>query len=218
MKLTDVKPWINLNHLDLTYVVQTLPKLLAGVVSEGRLMIAGGFIRSVIVGEKVNDIDVFATSEEAAHDGANRYYDLADFEDVIATDNAFTVVGKEPAVQFIHKWTFDTPGDLIRSFDFTICCAAIFTVGSEWRSICHRNYYEDLAAKRLTYLNPSGSQPDVGSLLRALKFVRMGYQVPHTTLANLLAGISTKIPTMQTHEVADYYLKLLEEGRGGYRP
>lgn len=46
---------------------------------------------------------------------------------VIKTDNAYTVAGRgRLSVQFIHRWTYPNPEQLLESFDFTIACGAFW--------------------------------------------------------------------------------------------
>ena len=202
---------------DLEWAVKRLPKKVAQLLHDrpNRLFVAGGYIRSRVTGEKVSDIDLFAPSKEEAksaiedliisihrsdetqghpldgflgdEDRADHLHDLAPL--VYETENAFTAKGTHPMVQAIHRWTFSTPEDAIQSFDFTIAKAAIWHDGLSWRSICHPDYYADLAAKRLVYTSPVREESPGGSLLRVLKFYQKGYRIPLVSLAAVIARL-----------------------------
>ncbi len=194
---------------DLEWAVKRLPKKVTKLLQERphRLFVAGGYIRSRITGEKVSDIDLFAPSYEEAKtaiedltvdgyiDEHHTREELLDLfkEHILETDNAFTAKGTRPMVQAIHRWTFDTPEEAIQSFDFTIAKAAIWWNGINWMSICHPDYYADLAGKRLVYTSPVRKEAAGGSLLRVLKFYQKGYRIPLDSLAAVTARLVNSI-------------------------
>lgn len=151
----------------------------------GNVFLAGGFIRSMITKEPVADVDLIASSKEAAQALALRFSIGCNLP-VHQTPNAFTLRGYDPAVQIIHRWTFDNPQSAIDSFDFTIAKAAIWFDGDYWRSVCHPDYYADVAAKRLVYTNPIRDEEPGGSMLRVLKFYQRGYRIPLDSLAQVI--------------------------------
>lgn len=193
---------------DLAHATNRLPKKLAALLKQNpnKIIIAGGYLRSRITGEKVQDIDLFAPNKDDAYRFALQYAlasafgaepddeDRAFAEAMIhATDNAYTVKGSWPTVQVIHRWTFDDPVAAIESFDFTIAKAAIWYDGAAWDSVCHPEYYADLAAKRLVYTSPIREEEPGGSLLRVLKFYQRGYRIPMESLAAVLARLTVGI-------------------------
>lgn len=184
---------MNLNHHDLLWCVRRLPKSVVALCKKnpGAVFIAGGYIRSCIANEPVNDIDVFAPSVEAA----NRYAcDIAGPDGKIhRTDNALTIVGMRAPVQIIHRWTFATPQDCVASFDFTIASAAFWWNGTAWDSVCAEFYYADLAAKRLVYLRPARNEDAGGSILRVLKFYQRGYRIPLDSLGAVIARLMSGV-------------------------
>jgi len=168
--------------------------------ANGTIFVAGGFIRSCIAHEEVNDIDCFAQSKELARAFA---LNLANGEEAAfhETDNAFTVIGgsRRLTIQVIHRWTFQNPYECINSFDFTIACAALwwvnknstefdYTIG-EWQSRVDERFYADLAAKRLIYRNPVRNEDAGGSILRVLKFYQRGYRIPLDSLSQVIARL-----------------------------
>lgn len=104
------------------------------LANSSKLIVAGGFIRSCIANEPVNDIDLFTATPELAEELALQV--AGDSSQIRATDNAYTVKVGGTHVQFVHRWTFSEPAQQLESFDFTIGAAAIWCGGVEdkWRS------------------------------------------------------------------------------------
>lgn len=155
-----------------------------------RLFVAGGFIRSCISGDKINDLDLFAPSRELAEQEARRMAS-SEGKRVHESGNAFTLKTMPYATQFIHRWTFENPVDCIQSFDFTIAKAAIWWNGTEWESACDERFYPDLAAKRLTYCSPVRDEEAGGSMLRVLKFYQRGFKIDMNSLGAVITRIAT---------------------------
>lgn len=169
-----------------------------------QVFLAGGFIRSVIAGETVNDIDLFAkdkaTAEAVANDLGKRFG-----RSVRSSDNAYTIFGKPYMIQVIHRWTFDDPEKCVESFDYTIARAAVWAEKHyiapfprevnhhTWTSKCDDDFYADLAAHRLVYRSPIREEAAGGSLLRLLKFYRRGYRSPLDTLAAVMARMVMQV-------------------------
>jgi hypothetical protein len=156
-----------------------------------RLVIAGGFIRSVIAREEINDLDLFvdrvdrgrAIAEEiAGPDGS-----------IFESQNALSIGGKPP-IQVITRWTFDSPRAVVRSFDFTVARAAIWFDGRKWCSVADHRYYQDLAAKRLIYMSPVRNEDAGGSMLRVLKFYKRNYLIPVDSLGAVMARMAAALP------------------------
>ncbi len=178
---------------DLYWCIRRLPKDVVSLLRhEQRLFVAGGFIRACIANERPSDIDIFSPNKDiaelCARTLAGKKYDF------LPTDNAFTVFGKgRLSVQFIHKWTFENPADVLPSFDFTIAKAVFWCEKKIWGSLCDERFYPDLAAKRLTYCSPKRIEEVGGSMLRILKFYQRGYRIPLDSLGATIARIITGI-------------------------
>lgn len=187
-------PASQLASVDLRSIVRRLPKETRSLLEKhpGDLFLAGGFIRAVIAGEPVSDIDLFVPHKSAADILCNELVASSGTRGVHKTANANTVLAKPP-VQFIHRWTFAKPEDAINSFDFTIASAAIWYEGKEpggkWCSVCHASFYADLASKRLIYTCPSRNEDAGGSMLRVLKFLGRGYRIPLDSIAAVMARL-----------------------------
>lgn len=184
-----------MSHLswhDLQWCLRRAPRPVLDLMKEQgpKLMVAGGFIRSCVAGETVNDIDLFAPSRELAEQFART---LAGESRIHESGNAYTVTNCRVAVQIIHRWTFDDPATMLDSFDFTIAKAAFWWDGENWRSLCDPRFYQDLAAKRLVYTNPQRNEDAGGSLLRVLKFYQRGYRIPLDSLGAVIARLSSGV-------------------------
>lgn len=201
---------------DLQYIVARLPAPIRHLLEErGRkLMLGGGFIRACIASEEPSDIDLFSPSEDAAVDASNNLVTRLGGEmEVlrITTANAITIRAKGRSmlpIQFIHRWTFSSPVDMIASFDFTIAKAGVWYVHLAavdpqhfdrecnppfWMSVCDERFYPDLAAKRLVYTSPVREEEPGGSMLRVMKFMQRGYRIPPESLAAVIARLIGKI-------------------------
>lgn len=180
---------------DLSWNLRLAPKPVLELMKKHgqKIIVAGGFVRSCISREPISDIDLFSPSKEAAKIFAK---ELSGGDKFIETDNAFTVIKKARfSIQFIHRWTYETPETLLNSFDFTIARAAFWWNQEEkkWLSLCDDGFYADLAAKRLIYCSPQRAEDAGGSLLRVLKFYQRGYRIPldsfSACIARLIQGV-----------------------------
>jgi len=179
---------------DLAWCVRRLPRGLAKIMmARGpSVFLAGGYIRARITGEDVNDIDLFAPSKEAARAVADSISEN-DPARLHITENAISIKGTRPLVQVIHRWTFEKPADVIASFDFTIACSILWYENGAWQSLCHPDYYADLAGRRLVYLSPVREEEAGGSMLRVLKFYQRGYRIPLDSLGAVIARLALAV-------------------------
>jgi len=200
---------MQLNRHDLRWALRRIPSELKVALQTwaGRVFVGGGFLRAIVAGEKVSDIDVFAGSTNDAYTFAELLVKLrlklteqplTDEQQekikssIYETDNAFTLRCFHPAIQIIHRWTFPRGEEVANSFDFTICCAVLWFSTLEdneghWTSYCHDSFYQDLAAKRLVYLSPERNEDAGGSMLRVLKYYQKGYRIPLDSLGAVMA-------------------------------
>lgn len=162
--------------------VAALPESVQNAMQHyGKLVFAGGgFLRAIVAGEPVNDVDLFTEATVDAEELA-RYCSVnknteADF--LLRTDNAITIDTK-PATQIIRRFNYMTAHKCIDSFDFTICQAAIWWDFTGWCSVCSQDFYPDLASRRLRYTRYGGrdkSDP-MNTAIRVLKFYQRGYTI-----------------------------------------
>lgn len=189
---------------DLRYVVQRLPRDIRDLLSEnpGKLFIGGGFIRATIAGEEPSDIDLFGDDVTFLRTVADllksRRSEAAAMTKLYTTGNAITLLTPDRLpVQFITRWTFKNADDLVHSFDFTVCQAAIWRTGnkvnSPWASAIGDGFYVDLAGRRLVYTNPIRDEEPGGSMLRVIKYVKRGYSIQVTSLGEVIARLTDKV-------------------------
>jgi hypothetical protein len=199
----------HLTNQDLQFIIRRLPKDISRLIKNHNLILAGGFIREMIADQKnVKDIDLFGPSSEALSKAASALKtERGSLTNLHKSDNALTLIslGSLP-VQFITRWVFDKPEDCMKSFDFTICQAAIWYNQDfgRWESVCSDKFYSDLAARRLVYTAPQREEEVGGSMLRMVKLVARGYNVQVDSLGMLVArlakGIRTERVNLQDEE------------------
>lgn len=179
---------------DLRFVVSRLPRDVRKIMENHGFVLAGGFIRELIAGGEVKDIDLFGTDKSILQLGLHTLETLRTAAGmrcrVHKSDNADTLFteGRMP-VQVIHRWLYQNPADIVASFDFTVCAAAVWCENGHWQSAIDNRFYPDLAARRLTYTHPMRSEDAGGSLLRVIKFVRRGYVIQMDSLAGVIARL-----------------------------
>ncbi|HEY9550619.1 MAG TPA: hypothetical protein VIR45_14070 [Kiloniellaceae bacterium] len=182
---------------DLRFVAQRLPRDVRDLLKlhHGKLFLGGGFIRAVVAGETPNDIDLFGSDAEWLKNVASGLSAQRPGSRLHTTDNAVTLLTSDRmTVQFITRWTFDNAADLVASFDFTVCQAAIWRNRlGEWKSLISNSFYIDLAGRRLVYTAPEREEEAGGSMLRVIKYVRRGYTIQVTSLGAVIARLAMAV-------------------------
>lgn len=181
---------------DLQFVVRRLPKDVRQIMQgkKARVILAGGFIRAVIAGEDVADIDLFSSCRQSAADLTEQVKRRRPDAYLHSTVNADTIVsiGRLP-VQVIKRWTYARPEDVVADLDFTVCQAAVwFGSKGEWESSCSEAFYFDLAARRLVYTAPQRDEEVGGTMLRVLKYLKRGYSIQVPALAAVISRLTYK--------------------------
>lgn len=104
--------------------------------------IAGGALRSFLVGDKVKDLDIFSHDPQKVMDAFNG----ADgFKKGQENDFIANFYKDGFCYQVIKKFTYGSERETIESFDFTIVCAAIGPNGI----VTHERFFIDNAQKGL---------------------------------------------------------------------
>lgn len=176
----------------------SLSKEIRAVIKDNGLILAGGFIRAIIAGEEVQDIDLFGPTVEVLEKSANQIAAIFPGSTVLNTRNAITIYGgqgQKHTIQLITRWLYSYASQCMKSFDYSICGAAIQHVPDyrEWRSVAHDRFYADLAAKRLYYTRPVRDEDAGGSVLRAFKYSRRGYHISPESLSAVLMRLHSGI-------------------------
>lgn len=218
---------MKLLHHDLQFALLRCPRELLAVMKNadfwyGKIFVGGGFLRSVVSGDHVNDVDVFVSRKEdavtlakilvAARLRIKKGIDEMTEDEaaqvkrkIYETDNALTLTCFTPAIQIIHRWLFEAGEKVADSFDFS-CCAAAFWYDGQWQSYCDDRFYPDIASKRLVYRNPVRNEDAGGSMLRVLKYYQKGFRIPLDSLAwvitRLMRGVDfNKVMNRTTRDV-----------------
>lgn len=203
-----------LDRQDLKWAIKRLPTDLKAIMLDdewkSKVFVGGGFIRSIVSGEEINDVDIFVPSKEI---GELLAYKLAETkEDVYTTKNAFTIKAKPLTLQIIHRWTFESAETIAKSFDFTVCSAVIYVdpTSGNWESYIDKRFYIDLSAKRLVYMNPERNEDAGGSMLRVLKYYRKGYRIPLDSLGDVITRLmrGVKFEEMPPTDSPDFEQRL----------
>lgn len=182
---------------DMEFVVRRLPTDIRSLLKEyeGRLYIAGGYIRAVIAGEDPSDIDIFGADKDLLAEAAARLAEKrGENTRVHKTKNAITVISMgRITIQFITRWTFVQPQECAASFDFTVCQSVIWRHHGKYQSLCAPSFYKDLAARRLVYTHPVRDEEAGGSLMRVLKYTRRGYTIQIKSLAGVVSRLIDRV-------------------------
>ena len=174
---------------DLNYIVSAIPKMVRELMKSNQLYLGGGFIRSMITGEKASDIDLFIPNEPTylLNSLISEFMDEHGDNYKIKTKYAVTIVRRHlTPIQIITRWKYDDPVYLFNDFDFTIAQAVIWYYGNTWLSAVSNYFYADLAAKRLRYTKPTREEDAGGSILRVMKFLRRGYKISPEALSDVI--------------------------------
>jgi hypothetical protein len=180
-----------LNYQDMRRLIGHMPRDVFELMRKSGAILGGGYIRSSITGEVQNDIDLFTDDPVKAQELATELRGTrGEGTKTFRTRNAYTVLtpGRVP-VQFIHRWVYSTPQELLESFDFTVAMACVWWEDGAWKSAIAAEFYQDLAAKRLVYTQPKRNEDAGGSILRVQKFLKRGYDISPEDLGKVIARL-----------------------------
>lgn len=158
-------------------VVDALPGPLVAAMEdmEGGFIIAGGFIRDTLMGEKPNDIDIWATPQH----GTNAALELWANESGYSWDGTQGLYGKSRKfhpkgggfildfVNLVHK---DMAG-VMMGFDLQCCQGAVRLTRKGWAGKCAEGFRAGLNGK---LLEKTATVPFVGAI-RLKKFLERGW-------------------------------------------
>jgi len=183
---------MELKKSDVKRIVERLPECLKLLMTDsafiGKVSIAGGFIRSILANQDINDIDVFVSDLEVADKVCNFVMNnlaMNNLGNVRASysENACTLYNVGFPIQIITKWLYNTPQEVIDDFDFTICQAAIFYHEIDgFIGICASLY-----GKELIFAHPVREHNPMVTLFRYLKFAKLGYYIESDSFFSLIA-------------------------------
>lgn len=207
---------------DLNHVVRRIPKDVRDLLSkyQSSLFLGGGFVRAIVAGEQPSDVDLFGVSKELLTTIAKELQTTRGGSEkcrLHVSKNAISVicVGRI-TVQFITRWTYSKPRDVVSSFDFTVCQVCVWRDGAEktapWVSEASPSFYIDLAARRLVYTCPERDEEAGGSLLRAIKYMKRGYTMQVGSLAGVVARLTRALDDKRVNLSDEYSVKVVLNG------
>jgi len=185
---------MELDKYDLQLCVRRLPEQVLTLVKQGKVVVAGGYVRACIAREELNDIDIFLHHDVDPEQAAYYLICADDSKGLFRSENAITIKCTVP-IQLILRWRFSEPSAVIESFDYSVCAAAFWwnVDADRWVSRVDENFYKDLAAKRLRYNSPNCEEAVGGSMIRLLKYCGRGYRIPLGDLSKVIARLLSEI-------------------------
>ena len=168
-------------------------------------IITGGCIASMLLGERVNDYDLYFSNEETVESVIDYYRAKAGIEDgevwdagmielpeyegdepppyrpLCFTSNAITL---SDSVQIILRF-YGTPADIHKNYDFVHCTN--YWVSDKGTLRLLKDALESLMCKQLRY---QGSLYPVCSILRIRKFLKRGWTINAGQVLKILLQIS----------------------------
>lgn len=134
------------------------------------LFVAGGTIASLFTNKEINDIDIYARSEEAA---ISFLEDIWSVHVVSNTNKAIQFSYQEKLLQLIHFSYFEKAEDIFETFDYTACMGAFDFKTEEF--VLHNEFLKH-NSQRILKFNSNTAFPIV-SLLRVQKYEGKGYTI-----------------------------------------
>lgn len=144
------------------------------------VVVAGGLWRALLMGEYINDLDVFWINDPS------EFYELG--KEVLGKDisGSSMVSGHHRGTkyQFVNR-KYDSVEHIFKSFDYTICLFAY----SQKKLFSTELAMEDSRSKRLR-INIVQPHNNLNTLKRMVKYVRKGYYPKMEDLIHLSQGIN----------------------------
>lgn len=154
-------------------VVQALPGDVCTWLQENSFIVAGGFITDAMDGREWKDVDVYTS------------------RDMLFAPTRVDLIYVNNPMLFIA-----------RTFDFTVCSAAIVWRNGQWNSACHDDFYRDWEEKRLRFGEPEDRTLEVLKFARVMKWVAKGYTIDVEQMVERYGQLKDK-NTTRRHLLAD---------------
>lgn len=195
---------MRMDERDVRAIVRALPDWVDDHMwKDRRVCVAGGFARAIIAGETPKDIDMW-TPEDV--DIVDTYIkpQVGDEWPAYADKNSWTVRKDEPVpVSFVECFRPATLEDCLRRFDFTVCQAGVCVRNDEWYGVVGKQFYADLAARRLV-IRKEGMDSPMGTLERVVRYAGRGYRLDGRERLALAVEIS-KLPVDELEKALEDY-------------
>lgn len=209
--------WQSLEDEDIKRVVYMLPEEIISMMKRhpGKVIVAGGFIRALVAGEDIRDLDIFITSEKEAKSWANEVdldYEVKDKHLSTGPNEEFTY-----EIQTVWRYEFKHPYEIPEQFDYTVVKAAIwFDEGSKSKlpnfiGICHERFYRDIARKALVFCCERDTER-VTSIPRLLRYTQYGYSMDTKSMAEVI------LKTCLSLDLKDGFSSAMKQLEEQYKP
>jgi hypothetical protein len=192
--------------MNLMYVHNIIANHLIGRAKsliKNETFIAGGAIRSLYNGDKINDYDLYFYDEKSALEfkqiilnGLNNQEPFSNVDEMrlnfrASTNNAFTfyIEDLNTQVQFITKFS-GQPNDVVNKFDFTNSMA--FYQPQTNNLVLKEEFLDANNSKTLIFNNQSYTP--ASSFNRMLKFNKDGWVIPRVTALSIIETIANLPP------------------------
>ncbi len=141
-----------------------------------KVFIAGGAITSLFCNRDINDIDIYFRDESSLLSLVEEFWD--DNLYIVshtkkATQYNFSYMKNDIPIQLIHFKYFNSPEDIFKTFDYTVCMGC-FDFNTE-EFVLHDDFLKH-NSQRLLKFNSDTEYPIV-SLLRVQKYEKRGYVI-----------------------------------------
>jgi hypothetical protein len=170
-------------------VVAALPGALQQALKRHNACVGGGFVRDIVSGKEPKDIDVFCNTDSTVHgiqdfleweiDGAR----TKENKNSVTIDSFIETI---TPIQIVNRWYVWPPEELVKTFDWGICQAAVYWDGRQWQGVCTQAFIDDLANAAATYMSPNRDEDPGASVLRMVKLARKGYTITEESIAGCL--------------------------------
>jgi hypothetical protein len=183
--------WQNLEEDDIKRVIYMLPEEVREMMKRhpGKVIVAGGFIRALVAGEDIKDLDIFVPSESEA----KKWCDEVDIEYEMGDKYLSTEPNEyfNYEIQTVWRYPFKEAYEIPEQFDYTVVkCAIWFDPGDKNKSatfvgICHERFYRDLARKALVFCCERNAEK-IMSIPRLLRYTQYGYSMDPKSMAEVI--------------------------------
>lgn len=209
--------WHNLEDADLKRVIYALPDEVVELMRRHprEVIVAGGFIRAIVAGEAVRDVDAFFAQERGVKswtDDVGLKYEEKEKHLCVEAD------GGSPEIQLIWSYPYKEPYEVPDSSDYTVVKAAVWFEDGEGKKkdskfigICHEYFYRDIARKMLVYICNRDVER-VESIPRLLKYTSYGYSIDPDSLSELI------VKTCLSLDLSNGFEGMLKQLQAAYKP
>lgn len=193
-------------------VRRALPQNVSGFLREDpRAVVAGGFVRDTISNRPVSDVDVYlwGCSPEDVREAALTFAGRYDYTVERESRNALTLVKDDTlTVQFVFNRAYTSVVDIIQSFDFLCCQAA---VGGEGPGVVSELFFYDAENGALRWSAPASSlapKAARGAIIRTIKLCSRGWKMTPSEQIRLQAAFAAECERLNispTEHLKSYY-------------